>query len=365
MRPSSHVRRHGGYGGGVDSTARRRRVRGPSLASGRRIRTAPPQRDRRRSQNAHEARAGAVDPRLRLAATRAKGSTGRVDSRDLRSSKPRASRRGDAAAATWIVRGPKRSKFRSSRPRSIRRDAAAAAWTFRGGGRRGRRRRGCHADIPWTFAATRQRRAYHVERERGRVAAAPRLPRGSSQGVGRGDAAAIASGSRQHRSCRRPRRHHNETTQLVRNILTRTRHEVVFTLYGRIFAPPTFLDAGNSAGKNHGLLVLLASAQRVRKKSLPNAGFVPDMSASGWSVTPAQESKGFPGTAIARSGARLDGDVPQGGVAPPPPRRGSSAAGSRLVQGRAAKTSPGSRGGRMPWLRRRRRSMATAGIAAS
>ena len=114
----------------------------------------------------------------------------------------------------------------------------------------------------------------------------------------------------------------------MRNILTRTRHEVVFTLYGRIFAPPTFLDAGNSAGKNHGLLVLLASAQRVRKKSLPNAGFVPDMSASGWSVTPAQESKGFPGTAIARSGARLDGFVPQGG-------RGAAAA-TRFVRGGVA-----------------------------
>mmetsp|Transcript_11067 Transcript_11067/g.33301 ORF Transcript_11067/g.33301 Transcript_11067/m.33301 type:complete len:514 (-) Transcript_11067:203-1744(-) len=101
-------------------------------------------------------------------------------------------------------------------------------------------------------------------------------------------------------ACVRPRHYVNETENLVKDMIFKSTHMPLFTLYGRIFAPPTFLDAGNSAGKNHGLLVLLASAQRVRKKSLPNAGFVPDMSASGWSVTPAQESKGFPGTAIAK-----------------------------------------------------------------
>jgi len=88
-------------------------------------------------------------------------------------------------------------------------------------------------------------------------------------------------------SCVRPRQNHNETEKLLKDMIFSKEHTPLVTLHGRIFAPPDFVKV-NSKGlalpspqKVHGLIVMLASAQRVRKKPLPNAVFWHNAGSSG------------------------------------------------------------------------------------
>ena len=73
----------------------------------------------------------------------------------------------------------------------------------------------------------------------------------------------------------------------MKDMIFSKEHTPLVTLHGRIFAPPDFVKV-NSKGlalpspqKVHGLIVMLASAQRVRKKPLPNAVFWHNAGSSG------------------------------------------------------------------------------------
>mmetsp|Transcript_26443 Transcript_26443/g.79718 ORF Transcript_26443/g.79718 Transcript_26443/m.79718 type:complete len:444 (+) Transcript_26443:2-1333(+) len=88
-------------------------------------------------------------------------------------------------------------------------------------------------------------------------------------------------------------------------MIFKSTHMPLFTLYGRIFAPPEFVKvvkglALPSPLKNYGLIVMLASAQRVRKKPLPNTVFWPDLSSKGSKVVPGKGEMKYPEIVIAK-----------------------------------------------------------------
>ena len=102
-------------------------------------------------------------------------------------------------------------------------------------------------------------------------------------------------------ACVRPSKHYNETADLVKSmLLTDDKHRLpLLTFNGRIFAPPQYVVPF----KNRGLVVMLASARRVRKKPLPNAVFSANMASRGGEVLTGQGE--YPETVIARSRAGL------------------------------------------------------------
>mmetsp|Transcript_30156 Transcript_30156/g.93295 ORF Transcript_30156/g.93295 Transcript_30156/m.93295 type:complete len:508 (-) Transcript_30156:75-1598(-) len=97
-------------------------------------------------------------------------------------------------------------------------------------------------------------------------------------------------------ACVRPSKHYNETADLVKSmLLTDDKHRLpLLTFNGRIFAPPQYVVPF----KNRGLVVMLASARRVRKKPLPNAVFSANMASRGGEVLTGQGE--YPETVIAK-----------------------------------------------------------------